>query len=53
MRKNASLIVSYMHLRALIGILGMLLPVMSYVWCRVYNGGSLPYSISMFYAGVS
>lgn len=49
MRQNASLILSYMHLRALIGILGMLLPVMCYVWCGIYNGGSLPDSISMFY----
>lgn len=49
MRKNGSIVISYMHLRALIGILGMSLPFMCCIWCCFYNGGLLPDSISMHY----
>ncbi len=49
MRKNRSIVISYMNLRTLIGILGMALPFMCYLWCYVYNHAIVLDSISMHY----
>jgi len=49
MRRNRSIVISYMNLRTLIGILGMLLPIMCYIWCYIYNYNIVLESISMHY----
>ena len=48
-QKNQNMMISYMNLRTLIGVLGMLLPVMCYIWCCAYNSGEVLDSISMHY----
>lgn len=47
--RNSSIIISYMKLRTLIGILGMALPVLCFLWCFFYNEGKVLDSISMHY----
>ena len=49
MRKNKSIVISYMNLRTVIGILGMLLPIMCFVWCLLFNNRIVLESISMHY----
>ena len=47
--RNTSIIISYMKLRALIGILGMALPVLCFIWCCLFNNGMVADSISIHY----
>lgn len=49
MRKNKSIVISYMNLRSLIGILGMVLPLLCYVWCYTFNNKIVLESISISY----
>ncbi len=49
MRRNRSIVLSYMKLRTLIGVLGMALPAMCYFWCIAYNGAQVLDSLSMHY----
>lgn len=49
MRRNQSIVLSYMKLRTLIGVLGMALPAMCYFWCIAYNGAQVLDSLSMHY----
>ncbi len=49
MRRNKSIVISYMNLRTLIGILGMLLPVMCFAWSLIVNNKNVLESISMYY----
>ena len=47
MKRNSSIVISYMQLRALIGFLGILLPLLCCFWDCAFNGGSVPDSISL------
>lgn len=47
--RNSSIIISYRTLRALIGILGMALPVMCLLWSLAANGGVVLDSVSSYY----
>ncbi len=49
MKRNSSIVISYMQLRALIGFLGILLPFLCFFWDCAFNGGSVPDSISLHY----
>lgn len=49
MKRNKSIVISYMNMRILIGLLGMALPAICYLWCIVYNDNRVLDSISMHY----
>lgn len=47
--KNSSIIISYRKLRALIGVLGMSLPVLCFLWSCAGNQGVILDSVSSYY----
>lgn len=49
MKRNSSIVISYMQLRTLIGLLGILLPFLCFAWDCAFNGGEVPDSISLHY----
>lgn len=49
MKRNSSIVISYMQLRTLIGFLGILLPFLCFAWDLAFNGGNVLDSISMHY----
>ncbi len=49
MKRNQSIIISYMQLRTLIGFLGMSLPVLCYLWCIAFNNAIVLDSLSKHY----
>lgn len=49
MKRNKSIVISYMHLRTLIGVLGILLPFVCVFGSLPYNGFVVQDSISMHY----